>query len=81
MVMFENRSIAPASRAGTVTAEMKQQGKPVRYLCSTFVSSEEKSFRLLDAPSAERVREATELARLPMQRIVEVARIAADDLA
>ncbi|WP_429807117.1 hypothetical protein [Ensifer sp. B1-9] len=57
MVMFEVRSIAPASRAGTVTAEMTQQGKPVRYLRSTFVPSEEKSFCLLDALSAERVRE------------------------
>ncbi|MBB4194191.1 muconolactone delta-isomerase [Rhizobium aethiopicum] len=72
---------AAAARAKAVTAEMTSQGKPVRYLRSTFVPSEEKSFCLFDAPSAERVEEANQIAQIPLQRIIEVQHIAADDLA
>jgi hypothetical protein len=71
---------AAAARAKSVTAAMTQQGKPVRYLRSTFLPGEEKSFCLFDAPSAERVREANELAKIPLQRIVEVKHIAAEDV-
>ena len=71
---------AAAARAKSVTAEMTQQGRPVRYLRSTFLPSEEKAFCLFEAPSAERVREANELARIPLQRIVEVQHIAAEDV-
>ena len=71
---------AAASRAKAVTAQMTQQGKPVRYLRSTFLPAEEKAFCLFDAPSPERVREANELARIPLQRIVEVKHIAAEDV-
>lgn len=72
---------AAAARAKSVTAEMTQQGKPVRYLRSTFVPSEERSFCLFEAPTSERVREANELAQIPLQRIIEVKHIAADDVA
>jgi Nickel responsive protein SCO4226-like len=72
---------AAASRAKAVTAQMTQQGKPVRYLRSTFLPAEEKAFCLFDAPSPERVREANELAQIPLQRIVEVKHIAAEDVA
>jgi hypothetical protein len=71
---------AAAARAKTVTAKMTLEGKPVRYLRSTFVPSEEKSFCLFDAPSAERVKEANELAQVPVQRIMEVQHIAAEDV-
>lgn len=71
---------AAASRAKAATAQMTQQGKPVRYLRSTFLPAEEKAFCLFDAPSPERVREANELARIPLQRIVEVKHIAAEDV-
>jgi hypothetical protein len=57
-----------------------EQGKPVRYLRSTFLPSEEKSYCLFDAPSAERVKEANERAQIPLQRIVEVKHIAAEDV-
>ena len=73
--------MAAAGRAKAVTAEMTQQGKPVRYLRSTFVPSEEKYFCLFDAPSAERVQEANELAQIPLLKITEVAHIASEDLA
>ena len=71
---------AAAARAKSVTAEMSQQGKPVRYLRSTFLPSEEKAFCLFEAPSPERVKEANELAQIPLQRIVEVKHIAAEDV-
>lgn len=71
---------AAAGRAKSVTAQLTQQGKPVRYLRSTFLPSEEKCFCLFEGPSAERVREANELAQLPLQRIVEVQLIAAEDV-
>jgi hypothetical protein len=72
---------AAAGRAKSVTAEMTRQGKPVRYLRSTFVPSEERSFCLFEAPTSERVREANELAQIPLQRIIEVKHIAAEDVA
>lgn len=71
---------AAAARAKAVTAEMTQQGKPVRYLRSTFLPGEDKAFCLFDAPSAERVREANEVANIPLQRIVEVKHISSEDV-
>jgi muconolactone delta-isomerase len=71
---------AAATRAKSVTAELTAQGKPVRYLRSTFIPSEERSFCIFDAPSVERVAEANELAKLPLMRITEVKQITADDL-
>jgi Nickel responsive protein SCO4226-like len=69
-----------AARAKSVTAEMTQEGKPVRYLRSTFIPSEEKSFCLFEGVSIERVREANERAELPMERILEARHIAAEDV-
>jgi len=71
---------AAAARAKSVTKEMSQQGKPVRYLRTTFLPSEEKAFCLFDAPTAEHVKEANELAQIPLQRIVEVKHVAAEDV-
>jgi len=71
---------AAAARAKSVTATMSQQGKPVRYLRSTFLPTEEKAFCLFEAPSADRVKEANELAKIPLQRIVEVKLIASEDV-
>ncbi|MGZ2450274.1 hypothetical protein ACVIRO_003028 [Rhizobium ruizarguesonis] len=71
---------AAASRAKNVTAEMTSQGKPVRYLRSTFVPSEERSFCLFDASSEQDVMEANERAEIPLVRITEVKHISADDV-
>lgn len=70
---------AAASRAKKVTAEMTDQGTPVRYLRSTFVPSEERSFCLFDAPTKRDVEEANRLAEIPLVRITEVRHIAAED--
>ncbi len=72
---------AAAARAKSVTAEMTSKGKPVRYLRTTFIPSEDKAFCLFDAPSTERVKEANELAQIPLQRITEVQHIDAEDVA
>jgi hypothetical protein len=72
--------MAAAARAKSVTAEMTEQGRPIRYLRSTYLPSEQKSFCLFDAPSPERVRKANELAQIPLLRIVEVRHISAEDV-
>jgi Protein of unknown function (DUF4242) len=59
---------------------MTRQGKPVRYLRSTFLPAEEKSFCLFEGGSLEQVREANERAELPLERIVEVQHIAAENV-
>ena len=73
---------AAVARAKSVTSDMTKQGKPVRYLRSTYLPSEEKSFCLFEASSADQVKEeANEIAQIPVQRIVEVQHIAAEDVA
>jgi len=65
-------SLGASWLANVATFPLYRQGKPVRYLRSTFLPGEEKAFCLFDAPTAERVKEANELAEIPLQRIVEV---------
>ena len=69
-----------ASAAKTATEGMSDEGKPVRYLRSTFVPSEEKCFCLFEGPSVEVVREAQERAGLPFEHIHEAAFITAEEL-
>ncbi len=71
---------AAAGRAKSTTAEMAQEGTPVRYLRSTFIPGEEKCFCLFEGPSAEAVRTANDRAQLPYERIVEAMHLAAEDL-
>ncbi len=69
-----------AASAKSTTAEMAQEGTPVRYLRSTFVPAEQKCFCLFEGPSAEAVKEANERAQLPFERIVEAEFITAEEL-
>jgi hypothetical protein len=71
---------AAAGRAKHTTAEMVQEGTPVRYLRSTFIPGEEKSFCLFEGPSADVVKLANDRAELPYERIVEAMYIAAEDV-
>ena len=71
---------AAAARAKSTTAEMTQEGTPVRYLRSTFVPGEEKCFCLFDGPSADAVKQANERAEIPFERIVDAMHIASEDL-
>jgi len=76
------RDQLPAAAGATkrTTETMAQEGVPVRYLRSTFVPGEEKCFCLFDGPSVEAVKEANDRARLPFERILEAAPIAAEDV-
>ena len=71
---------AAAGSAKSTTAQMAEEGTPVRYLRSTFIPGEEKCFCLFEGPSAEAVRAANERAQLPYERIVEAMHIASEDL-
>ncbi len=71
---------AAAGRAKEVTARMTEEGTPVRYLRSTYVPGEDKCYCLFDGPSEEAVRQANERAEIPLERVVEVAHIVAEDL-
>ncbi len=72
---------AAAGRAKATTAQMTEEGTPVRYLRSTFVPGEDKCFCLFEGPSEDAVKEANERAEIPYQRVVEAAHIASEDLA
>ena len=71
---------AAAGSAKRTTAQMAQEGTPVRYLRTTIIPGEEKCFCLFEGPSAEAVRAANERAQLPYERIVEAMHIASEDL-
>jgi hypothetical protein len=71
---------AAAGRAKSTTAQMTQEGMPVRYLRSTFVPTEEKCYCLFEGDSETAVQRAQERAQIPFERIVEVQHIAAEDL-
>ena len=72
---------AAATRAKETTAQMSAEGKPVRYMRSTFIPQESKCFCLFEGPSVELIQEANERAELPVERIVEALHIASEDLA
>ena len=64
--------LAGAQQAAITTSQQfTDQGKPVRYIRSTFVPGEAHCMCLFEAPDANRVREVNEAAKLPFTRIVE----------
>lgn len=71
---------AAAARAKSTTAQMSEEGTPIRYLRSTFVPGEEKCYCLFDGPSTDAVEQANQRADIPYERVVEAMHIASDDL-
>ena len=69
-----------AARAKSTTAQMSEEGTPVRYLRSTFIPGEDKCYCLFEGPSAEAVEEANKRADIPYERVVEAMYIASEDL-
>ena len=63
-----------ASQAHAAAAAMTHRGVPVRHLSSIFVPEDDTCFHLLEAPSAEAVREACDRASFSFERIVEAVR-------
>lgn len=72
--------VAAARSAKSTTAEMTEEGTPVRYLRSTFVPGEEKCFCLFEGESEEVVREANERAQIPYKRVHEAEFVTSEDL-
>ena len=62
-----------AARARQATEQMRLEGEHVRFLRSIFVPDDETCFLLIEASSADAVRDAAELASLPYERVTAVA--------
>lgn len=64
--------VASAERAAMAMSQtFTANGKPVRYLRSTFVPEEEHCMSLFEARTAKLVQEVNEAAQLPFTRIIE----------
>lgn len=55
----------------TTSQQFTKQGKPVRYIRSTFVPGEAHCMCLFEAPDPNLVKEVNEAAKLPFTRILE----------
>jgi muconolactone delta-isomerase len=65
-------ALAAAQRAAIDTSrEFSEQGKPVRYLRSTFVPGDAHCMCLFEAPDAELVRQVNDEAKIPYTRVSE----------
>lgn len=71
---------AAAGRAKSTTADMTEEGIPVRYLRSTFLPGEEKCYCLFEGPSPDAVEDANKRAEIPYERVVEAMHITRDDV-
>jgi len=62
-----------AERFCRAAAELAVEGMPVRLVRSIFVPEDETCFLLVEAATAENVRETARRAALPFERLVEAA--------
>jgi hypothetical protein len=66
--------LGAAQKAAIETAKkFTAEGKPVRYIRSTFVPSESRCMCLFEARSPETVKELNDQAKIPYTRVVEAA--------
>ncbi len=64
--------LAAAQKAAIETSSrFTAEGKPVRYIRSTFVPGEAHCMCLFEAPNAAVVREVNEAAKIPFTRVIE----------
>ena len=64
--------LAAAQRAAIETStRFTAEGKPVRYIRSTFVPGESRCMCLFEAADAQLVRDVNEAAHIPFSRVVE----------
>jgi len=64
--------LAAAQRRAIETGQrLTGEGKPVRYIRSTFVPGESQCMCLFEAPNPQLVKELNEAAQIPFSRIVE----------
>lgn len=69
-----------AAQAKLTTAQMTEEGTPIRYLRSTFVPGEDKCFCLFEGPSGEAVEEANRRAQIPFERVHEAIFVTAEEV-
>jgi len=62
---------AAQQRAISHSHDFSENGKPVRYIRTTFVPGEDRAMCLFEASTPELVREVNESAEIPFVRIVE----------
>jgi hypothetical protein len=66
--------LAAAQQAAIETSKtLTAEGRPVRYIRSTFVPSESHCMCLFEARTPEAVREVNDRAKIPYTRVVEAA--------
>lgn len=66
--------LAAAQKAAIETAKaFTAEGKPVRYIRSTFVPSESRCMCLFEARNPEAVQELNDRAKIPYTRVIEAA--------
>lgn len=64
--------LAQAQQAAIETSQrFTAEGKPVRYIRSTFIPGESRVMCLFEAPDAALVREVNDVAQIPYTRVVE----------
>lgn len=69
---IEMEQLAAAQKAAIETSDrFTAEGKPVRYIRTTFVPGEAHCMCLFEADSADHVRQVNEAAQIPFKRIVE----------
>jgi hypothetical protein len=69
---IEMEQLAAAQKAAIETSQrFTDEGKPVRYIRTTFVPGEAHCMCLFEADNADHVREVNETAKIPFTRIVE----------
>ena len=69
---IELDQFAAAQKAAIETSKkFTDEGKPVRYIRTTFVPGESHCMCLFEAENADHVREVNETAKIPFTRIVE----------
>jgi len=69
-----------AGQAKMATARMRAEGRPVHYLRSIFIPSDETCFCLFEGASEKDIEEANRRAGTPYERIVEVLHVSAHDV-
>ena len=69
---IEMEQLAAAQKAAIETSnQFTAEGKPVRYIRSTFVPGEARCMCLFEAPTEQNVRELNDRAKIPYTRVVE----------
>ena len=76
--LYVARADAPAVEQGAARVrraaeEYSREGTPIRYLRSIFVPDDETCFHVIEAPSADLVRELARRAGIAPDRVVEAA--------